>query len=176
MSETWHDTDSPVFSRLRSRRCTQTEAGECIVESRRHLSDRSFISQPSVGFTSGSGILLTRTCARLSIDDVWFDYAHRHLPSGIVGPSTAFVDNVSLLLERLIVLGRLVYIAGNFNIRFDRVDDPIAGQLHLLFYSYDLLLGRRTVLVNVRELLLFLNASLSYVICSLSVGCCHLRR
>jgi hypothetical protein len=51
---------------------------------------------------------------------------------GSVAPSIAFVDDISSILERLIVLGGPVYLVGDLDV-VDHVDDPMADQLRLLF-------------------------------------------
>jgi hypothetical protein len=54
---------------------------------------------------------------------------------GSISPSIAFIDDMSSILERLVVLGGPIYLVGDFNVRFYHVSDPIADQLRLLFDS-----------------------------------------
>ena len=139
--ETWHDVGSPVFSRLRADGFNiidvprprlvddmSTNHGGVAVIARLtvRLQPVSLVHQPFSTFE--------HVCVRLTTasDSILLVVVYR---PGSVAPSISFVDDISSMIERLVTLGGPVYLVGDFNVRFDRDDDPIADQLQLLFDS-----------------------------------------
>ena len=49
-----------------------------------------------------------------------------------------FYDELAAILDRFVVYREPIYLAGVFNIRLDRADDPHAIQFRLLIESYSL--------------------------------------
>ena len=49
-----------------------------------------------------------------------------------------FYNELAAILNCFVVYREPIYLAGNFNIRLDRADEPHAIQFHLLIESYSL--------------------------------------
>ena len=50
--------------------------------------------------------------------------------------SSGFLDELAALMERVSVLSSIVYVVGDFNVRFDRTDDHHAAQVRSIFDGY----------------------------------------
>jgi len=98
---------------------------------------RSLVNLQPVSLVDQAFFPLEPVCVRASTTSGSITPVVLYRP-GSAAPSTAFVDDVSSIVERLIVLSGPVYIADDFNVRFDRVDDQISGRLRRLFDSSDL--------------------------------------
>ncbi len=141
LTETWSDVTSPVVGRLRAEGYTVIDVPRPrLVEdmSTNHggvaVIARSTVCLQSVALVDHPFATFEHTCVRVtsSSDSILLVVVYR---PGSAELSIAFVDDISSMLERLIVLGGPVYITGDFNVRFDHADNSIADQLRLLFES-----------------------------------------
>ena len=140
LTETWHDTDSPVFGRCRM-------AGFSVVDRPRvRVRDDLSVNHGGVAIVAAPGTLLSPLPT--GSPSSTFEVVAAHMTGGrsraaiaVVyrpgsQPVTAqFFDDLSALLERLVVLRLPLFVTGDFNVRLDH-DTHHAEQLRSVFEAF----------------------------------------
>ena len=142
LTETWHDADSPVFGRCRL-------AGYSVVDHPRvRVRDDLSVNHGGVAIVAAPGTSLSPL--PIGSPSSTFEAVAAHVTTGqsraaIVvvyrpgsQPVTAqFFDDLSTLLERLVILRLPLFVTGDFNVRLDR-DTYHAEQLRSVFEAFGL--------------------------------------
>jgi len=146
LTETWHDTDSTVFGRCRM-------AGFSVVDRPRvRVRDDLSVNHGGVAIVAAPGTSLSPLPT--GSPSSTFEVVAAHVTTGrsraaiaVVyrpgsQPVTAqFFDDLSALLERLVVLRLPLFVTGDFNVRLDR-DTHHAKQLGSVFETFGLQICR----------------------------------
>ena len=145
LTETWHDADSPVFGRCRA-------SGFPVVDRPRpRVRDDLSVNHGGVAILAAPGTSLSRFSINSSPST--FEVVACHVTTGrhraavaVVyrpgsQPVTAqFFEDLTALLEQLVVLRVPLFVTGDFNVRLNR-DDCHAQQLRSLFEAFGLKIG-----------------------------------
>ena len=146
LTETWHDIDSPVIGRLQG-------AGFSVIHRPRPRTvDDTSPNHGGVAVVAAPGIIIS-PLPSLSDQPTTFELVGARVVSGrfagivitLYRPGSAavlqsFFDELAAVLDRVATYQEPLYVAGDYNIRLDRPDDPHAIQLRQLVESYGLLL------------------------------------
>ena len=146
LTETWHDSDSPVIGRLQG-------AGFSVIHRPRPRAvDDISPNHGGVAVVAAPGITIS-PLPSLSDQPTTFELVGARVVSGrftgivitLYRPGSAavlqsFFDELAAVLDRVATYQEPVYVIGDYNIRLDRPDDPHAIQLRQLVKSYGLLL------------------------------------
>ena len=143
LTETWHDADSAVLGRLRN-------AGYNVADCPRpRTADDMSVNHGGVVVIAASDIVLSPitvadqpstfelVCVRAVSGQFSAVVVALYRP-GSAAVQCEFFDELSTVLDRVATYQDPVYIAGDFNIRLDRLDDPHAEQLRLLVQYHGL--------------------------------------
>jgi len=146
LTETWHDTDSPVFGRCRS-------SGYSVAD-HPHLrtrDDHLSVNHGSVAVAApGTSLSPLSAGPSSSIFEIVVSYVTTGSsrpavvvvdPSDSQSVAAQFFDDLSALLERLVVLSAPLFIIGDFNIRLDQ-DVRHAEQLRSVTEALGLQISR----------------------------------
>ena len=145
--ETWHDDDCVSFRRLRV-------DGFHVVDRPRPRNDLvgsdlstnhggvAIVAAPGVHLSPVTVVGCTPTtfelvCAQVAVGRFASIVAVIYRP-GSSAVQSAFFDELSAVLDVVAAYQEPIYIAGDFNIRLDRVDDPHTIHLHDIVESYGL--------------------------------------
>lgn len=138
--ETWHDTDSAVFGRLR-------QDGFAVVDCPRLRLRPDDLSVNHGGVAVLSAPTVRLSPVQLSFSPATFEFvcARASAASSLLvvviyrpgsdDPSVQFIDEVGSLLDLLAVRGEPVIVAGDLNIRLDRPVNSFADQLRFQLES-----------------------------------------
>jgi len=142
LTETWHDTDSPVFGRCRA-------SGYSAVDRPRiRTRDDLSVNHGGVALVAAPGTLLSPLST--GPPQSTFEAVASYVTTGrsraavvvVYRPgsqsvTSQFFDELSALLERLVVLSVPLFVTGDFNVRLDR-DTRHAEQLLSVFAAFGL--------------------------------------
>jgi len=142
-TETWHDADSAVLGRLR-------RAGYNVVDRPRPRTADDDLSVNHGGVlvmsaadVSLSPIAVTQpttfevACAQATTGSSSVIIVVLYRP-GSEAVQQKFFDELADVLDRFATYQMTIYVVGDFNVRFDRPDDPHAKQLRQLVDCYGL--------------------------------------
>jgi hypothetical protein len=140
LTETWLDSDSPVINRLR-------HAGYSVVDRPRpRVCHDISVNHGGVAIITAPGMSLAPLPVGLQpttfeVTACYIINRHQVAVIAIYRPGSqpvtvSFFEELSKLLEQVVVLSVPVFVVGDFNIRLDRPDDSHTLQLHLTFDSY----------------------------------------
>jgi len=142
LTETWHDTDSPVFSRCRA-------SGYSVIDRPRpRTRDDLSVNHGGVALVAAPGTLLSPLCtgspsATLETVACYATTGRSRAAVVVVYPpgsqlvTPQFFIDLSSLLGKLVVLSVPLYVTGDFNVRLDR-DTRHAEHLRLIYEPFGL--------------------------------------
>ena len=146
LTESWHDTDSIVLGRLRC-------SGYNVVDRPRPRAadaDDLSVNHGGIVVVSTASVMLSPividqpttfelVCARAVVGSFAAIVVVLYRP-GSEAVQQKFYDELAAVLDRFAAYQMPIYVAGDFNVRLDRPDDPHAIQLRLLVDCYGLVL------------------------------------